>query len=79
MILFWVLWVSLVLGGVAGYLCARARGTGLGLRTRRQSVRVRPPASPREAGTARCRPGREDFLPVPRVTTRPGSPPGPGA
>jgi hypothetical protein len=76
MILFWVLWVSLVLGGVAGYLCARAKGkTGLWLRP----ARVRRPVPARDVDVSACRHRREDFLPVPQVTTRPGSPPGPHA
>jgi hypothetical protein len=75
MILFWLLWVSLVLGGVAGYLAVKARRDGLGLRP----ARVRRAVPARDGAAARPRAAREDFLPVPRVTTRPGSPPGPSA
>jgi hypothetical protein len=75
MILFWVLWVSLVLGGVAGYLCAKAKGkNGLWLRP----ARVRRPVARGDAVPPDAV-RREDFLPVPRVTTHPGSPPGPHA
>jgi hypothetical protein len=73
MILFWLLWVSLVLGGVAGFLAVKVRRDGLGLRP----ARVRRAVPARDGDVVRRRAGRGDFLPVPRVTTRPGSPPGP--
>ena len=70
-----ILWVSLVLGGVAGYLYARAQGaTGPWLRP----ARVRRPVVRRDA-VPPPPDRREEFLPVPWVTTRPGSPPGPHA
>jgi hypothetical protein len=74
MILFWVLWVSLVLGGVAGCLAVRAKQTGLWPRAARVPAKASRTAGRRDLGVPRGR--REDFLPVPQVTTRPGSPPG---
>lgn len=76
MILFWVLWLSLVLGGVAGYLAVRAKETGRWPRAARVPARASRAAGKRDAAVPPGRRAREDFLPVPRVTTRPGSPPG---
>jgi hypothetical protein len=76
MILFWVLWVSLVLGGVAGCLAARAKRTGLWPRAARVPAPARRAAGRRDAAVPPGRHARADFLPVPRVTTRSGSPPG---
>ena len=76
MILFWVLWVSLVLGGVVGYLAARVRSAGLGLRAVRVPARAPRPATRRDGGNPGHRQGRGDFLPLPQVSTRPGSAPG---
>jgi hypothetical protein len=77
MILFWLLWVSLVLGGVAGYLAVKAQRDGLGLRVARVPAQGRRVGRRRDGDSARPRAEQGDFLPVPRVTTRPGSPPGP--
>jgi hypothetical protein len=77
MMLFWLLWVSLVLGGVAGFLAVKVRRDGLWLRVARRPVRVRRAGRPWGGDVARPRAEQGDFLPVPRVTTRPGSPPGP--
>ena len=77
MILFWLLWVSLVLGGVAGYFAVKAGWDGLWLWVTRVPARAPRAACPRDGGVARPRAEQGDFLPVPRVTTRPGSPPGP--
>jgi hypothetical protein len=76
MILFWLLWVSLVLGGVAGFLAARARRDGLGSWLVRVPAPVRRIERDRDGAGARRRAGQGEFLPVPGVTTHPGSPPG---
>ena len=75
MILFWVLWVSLVLGGVAGYLCAQAQRLGLGLRLARVAVRKQRLSVQGQRGGTGDGQGPEAFLPLPTITTRPAGPP----
>ncbi len=75
-----LLWVSLVLGGVAGLLLGLwPRGLSLWLRANRVPVRKHPPASPRDGQRVRRSAERGGFLPSPQIQTRPGPGPGPFA
>jgi hypothetical protein len=72
MTLFWLLCVCLLLGGLAVRRDAAAVLHGLRLRFFGAPVRVKtppPPAPPPCSGAPRPAP---DFLPTPRVLTRPG-------
>ncbi len=79
MILFWLLWVSLVLGGLAGLLLSQGRLPVVWPRAARLTLPRRPAAGRLPAADLPAhRPRRGEFLPAPRVTTRPAAPPGPG-
>jgi hypothetical protein len=80
MILFWLLWVGLVLGALAGLLVARAKLPVVWPRAARLPLPRRPAAGRLPAADLPAhRPRRGEYLPAPQVTTRPGSPPGPGS
>lgn len=76
MVLFWLLWVSLLLGGVTALAAEFAARQGLWPRAARLPVRAHRAARPRHAEDAWLRECRGRLLPPPRVATRPGSPPG---
>src|SRR5437016_560915 len=76
MILVWFVWVSLVLGGVAGALWYSETFRGTWLRVARVAVRKRPRSVwHRDADNSRFRRQAGGVLPAPRVRTR-GAPPG---
>jgi hypothetical protein len=72
MTLFWLLWVTLVLGGVAGVLWANRQALGLGLRPVRVLAQTRRPLPRTGSGDRRPTPVRGSPLPLPRVTSRSG-------
>ena len=79
MILFWLLCVSLVLGGAAGFLVSVKGWDRLWHWLARIPLRVRQPIGQREGGRRQQRGERGGFLPSPRVTTRPRPPSPPPA
>jgi hypothetical protein len=74
MIFFWLLWVSLVLGGAAAVLCSKQGRESLGLRRVRVPAQVRCPHRCREGGQRGPTPGAGPYPPLPWVTTRMGPP-----
>jgi hypothetical protein len=77
MILFWLLFVSLVLGGVAVSLWYDNRRRIPWLRVARVPVPVHRPVCQRNPGRPRSGGCRDTLLPLPRVVTRAGPQPHP--
>jgi hypothetical protein len=74
MIVFWLLCVSLVLGGVAGLLCSVKERDRLWHWAARVPLRVRRPIGQRDGERRQQRSERGGLLPSPRVMTRPRPP-----